>query len=212
MTNLSTGRFKGRKPRGKYHHGELREAVLAAALQTVARQGTAAVTVREIARALGVTNTAVHYHFASRLDLLVALAADGYRHLEVALETAAAGASRPDAALLAVGVAYVRFATTDVGHFRVMFGGELAERREDPELATATADAYRVFTDAVSATLREPGNAAVATIATGAWALVHGLAVLLLDQQIPGQADDPAGVERLTRRVLRQVRFDEGVP
>ena len=205
MDNLSNGKIRGRKPAGQYHHGDLREALLEAAGRVVERDGLPGLTLRSLGREVGVTHMAVYHHYRDRRDLIAGLATRGYERLREAL--AGAVAEHPDArqALVAVGVGYVTFAAAHPGFFRVMFSAELESLRDQEPLRGATAAAYEVFADAMRAAARPGADAAAA--AMSAWALVHGLSMLLLDRQLPGYGADAAAAGRLVGAALREVRF-----
>jgi len=222
MTNLSNGKFR-RKRAGQYHHGDLRQAVLEAAGRVLARDGLQALTMRAVAREVGVTHMAVHHHYPARRDLLAAFAARGYEQLGVAMLDAAkttgkAAGKKPDAGrtFREIGVAYVTFAVADPSRFRVMFSSELEELRDEEPLRGAADTAFAVFTDALEAFAAQERDAGLAgrpadtrMAATAAWALMHGLSVLLLDRQLPGHAADAASAGRLARAMLREVRIGD---
>src|SRR5512142_1408312 len=103
--------------KGRYHHGDLRNALVAAALKLVAKQGVEGFSLREAARAVGVSPAAAYRHFADRSALLRALAHEGLARLALELEDAVASApgapgspARAAAELAALGAAYVEFA------------------------------------------------------------------------------------------------------
>lgn len=183
-----------RRARNTYHHADLRAALLAAARRMLERDGPAALSLREVARRAGVSHNAPYRHFADRAALLAALAAEGFDALAARMREAVAAAA-PARRLGASGAAYVRFALDEPNLFRLMFGG-LVRGREHPELAAAATRAYALLQGETSAA-PESGTRAVA-----AWALVHGLAHLLLDGQIPPVRDDRAAADRLIERIL----------
>jgi AcrR family transcriptional regulator len=176
-----------------YHHGDLPRALLEAAIQAIHEVGPAAVSLRDLARRTGVSHAAPAHHFGDKAGLLTAVATDGFRRLATTLgETYQATGS-----FLEVGVAYVRFAVTHRAHFEVMFRPELY-RTDDPELVRAQ-DAARalLYPPAAEAANRPDGDDVRAGVA--AWSLVHGLATLWLNQNLPPQlGDDP---EQITREV-----------
>lgn len=182
--------------RGKraYHHADLRPALLAAARRMLERDGPAALSLREVARRAGVSHNAPYRHFADRAALLAALAAEGFAALADRLRDATARAP-PAGRLGASGAAYVRFALDEPNLFRLMFGG-LVRGRDHPELAGAAARAYAQLAGETGA----GPDAGPRTVA--AWATVHGLAHLLLDEQIPLARGDRAAADRLIERVL----------
>lgn len=189
---MSTSRRKTRK--ATYHHADLRSALLAAARRMLERDGPAALSLREVARRAGVSHNAPYRHFADRAALLAALAAEGFDTLAARMRAAAEKAV-PARRLGASGGAYVRFALGEPNLFRLMFGG-LVRGRDHPELAAAGARAYAVLQGETAA------SPAAAPRAVAAWAIVHGLAHLLLDEQIPVARGDRAATERLIREIL----------
>ena len=156
----------------RYHHGDLRRAVLEQAAEVIGRDGIASLSLRSIADDLGVSHTAPMHHFGSREGVLNALAVEGFELLEQRLGTAA------PLGFLEVGVAYVEFAVGHPGHFAVMYAPDVLDL-EQPALAQARA---RTFTALLSGTSGRSAEDAVsaAAAATAAWSLVHGLAILIL--------------------------------
>jgi len=182
----------GATPRASrpYHHGDLRAALISAALTVIAEQGTAGLSLRELARRAGVSHAAPAHHFGDKTGLLTAIAAEGYRLLAEATSTA----WQRTGSFLEVGVAYVRFATAHPAHFAVMFRPDLY-RTDDAELSEARTRARAALEVPAGATARaigrDPGTAGLA-----AWALMHGLATLWLT----GNVADP-DPESLARSV-----------
>jgi AcrR family transcriptional regulator len=179
-----------------YHHGDLPRALLEAAVQAILEVGPAAVSLRDLARRTGVSHAAPAHHFGDKAGLLTAVAADGFRRLAVTLrDTYEATGS-----FLEVGVAYVGFAVTHRAHFEVMFRPELY-RTDDPELVRAR-DAAKtlLYPPAAEAANSSDGRDDVRA-GVAAWSLVHGLATLWLNHNLPPQlGDDP---EQITRDVAR---------
>lgn len=189
-----------------YHHGNLRRALLDAALDTIATDGVAALNLRALARRCGVSHAAPTHHFGDRQGLLTAIATEGYDGL--AATTAATWAAT--GSFLEVGVAYVRYAVTHPGHFAVMFRPELVDP-EDPELVRARSASAAMLYGPVDSVAMVDGDAAARRIAaTAAWALVHGIATLWLQGSLRGEPDgridDP---EALTRAAARHL-FEPG--
>ncbi len=135
-----------------YHHGNLREALLRRAVQVIADSGVEAVSLRGLARDLGVSHAAPRRHFADRRALLAALAQEGFRRSLQAMEDGAREAGDdPIARHRALGRSYVRFACEDPAYFRAINHPEVSDL-VDHELAAAK---RRWFT-----TLREGAEAA----------------------------------------------------
>ncbi|NEE41788.1 TetR/AcrR family transcriptional regulator [Streptomyces sp. SID7982] len=154
-----------------YHHGDLRRAILTAALDVIATEGPAALSLRDLARRAGVSHAAPAHHFKDRTGLLTAVAAEGYALFADAL------AGAPD--LRERGVAYVRFAATHPAHFQVMFQPDL-HRADDPDLLAARARATEALRAGV-ADLPSTGRGEDDRLTgVAAWSLAHGFATLLL--------------------------------
>jgi len=196
-----------RKPRQRYHHGNLRRALLDEALATIASEGVEGLTLREIGARLGVSRTALYRHFTDKRALLEAVATEGFRSFREQLVAAWQDGGRGPAGFDAMGVAYVRFAAANPSHYRVMFGGFL-EFDPLPELVTEAAGAFQALVDAL-VTLQRDGLVRgddPETMAGFVWAVVHGVAMLAID----GQLHEPARVEVLTRYALERMRTGIG--
>lgn len=186
-------RVRLRKPRGRYHHGDLRSALVATALRIVAEEGVGALTLRDLARRLGVSHAAPAHHFPDRASLLVALAGEGFLRLGEALAEGAAAAGRGRGAkLLAAGRAYVAFALDHPGSFRVMFGPHVAELPRAPApIARAAEGGYRVLEQAVEG-LVGPSDPRAAPLTFATWSLLHGSCTLFLDGLLTRQLPELA--------------------
>jgi AcrR family transcriptional regulator len=123
--STSTLRHVSRRP---YHHGNLRPALLAAALDTLRSQGAAELSLRELAREVGVSHGAPRRHFPDRQALLDALAEEGFARLGADLRAAVEGAGEDfEQRMHAIAVAYVRFATRDAALLELMFASKHRE-------------------------------------------------------------------------------------
>ena len=192
-----------RKP---YHHGNLRRALLDAALRLVETEGAEALTLRAAARLAGVSQAAPYRHFADKQALLAAVAEEGFRALTEAMRrSAAAHADLPLARLRALGLAYVEFATGHPAHFRVMFGREVADRSAYPSLQAAATETFGLLVEAVAESQRaglvRPGDPQ--ELALSAWSIVHGLSALLVDDQLRALSEKDA--DALARSVTESL-------
>src|SRR3954462_2425760 len=132
-----------RKPRSRYHHGDLRRALLDEAVRTIQQDGIEALTLREAGRRLGVSRTALYRHFRDKSALLAAVARDGFQRFRQDLVTAWDGAGPRRERFERMGRAYVSFAAANPSHYRVMFG-EFRDRCEsDPALQADAAAAFQ---------------------------------------------------------------------
>lgn len=171
-----------KKEAGRYHHGDLRQALLEQALATIRAEGVQALTLREVGRRLGVSRTALYRHFAHKGALLEAVATDGFRRFRASLQAAWDQAGGGIPGLEAMGVAYVRFAVENPSHYRVMFGGHLGPHAS-PELQQEGGAAFETLFNAVTA-LQESGAIRrdnPLLMSRYIWSVTHGMALLSLD-------------------------------
>lgn len=156
-----------------YHHGNLVRAIKEAALLVLAEQGPAALSLRQVSAAAGVSHTAPLHHFGDKRGLLTAIAIDGFESLAESLARARE--------LPALAAAYVEHQLGNPGHAAVMWRTDLL-RADDPRLAEASLAAFRILHRAV-------GDYRGALMA---WSLAHGVSVLA-DRLSPALAE-AAGV------------------
>jgi AcrR family transcriptional regulator len=191
MATQSPGRGPTPRPRRGYHHGDLRRALLEASLEIIEERGVAQLSLRAVARRVGVSHAAPKHHFGDLRGLCCAVAEEGYRQLgeHMARARGAEPGARPIEAFKRVGMAYVDFAARHPGHFRAMFHPELADRADLPSLQRAAEAAYELLLDALRAA-QEAGEVRAGDtrdLALGAWSMVHGLAALAVDRQLRGK-------------------------
>src|SRR6266850_2649537 len=203
-----------RRPRrpNRYHHGDLPQALLDAALRIVKTQGTEALTLRAVARLAGVSQAAPYRHFANKEAILAAVAEDGFRSLMAAMrQSVQACGDMPLGRLRAVGIGYVTFATSHPSHFRVMFGRGMADRSAFPTLRQVASDTLAMVVAAIADCQRaglvraeEPAEG----LALTAWSSVHGLSALLVE----GVLDRPAAevAEMVTRHLFLGLGVRQG--
>ena len=189
-------RHRSRKDRG-YHHGDLRSALIAEARKMLEKAGPEAISFRAIARGTGVSQTAPYNHFASKEQLLATLAAIGFRELEASQAAATKKAGSAEAQVERLGRAYVRFACGHPQLYRLMFGVGMSNWRALPEVASAKKASFGPLQRALAAYLAANGRddtAAVEAAAVTAWALAHGLSMLLIDGalDVSHRGDDAA--------------------
>ena len=174
---MSTSQIAARR----YHHGDLRTALVAEGLKLVESAGAEAISLREVARAVGVSATSVYRHFPDKRALMTALAQEGVRRLDEAQRAAAAGAGAGGGtdAFSAVGCAYVRFALANPGLFRLTF------TYPGIDVGDPTSDAAASLLHDHALALAHGDERQARIVALRAWALVHGLALLMLDGRVP---------------------------
>lgn len=189
-----------REPR--YHHGDLRAALLDAAVAVIAERGAHGLSLRECARRAGVSHAAPYRHFADKDALLLAIARQGYQWLHEAGVASMEGLDDPRERFDAYGVAYVRFALQHPVHVRVMFTLQFEIPEHERNGGT---DAFDLLQETAAAVVGPDHDSLVAAVA--GWALPHGLSMLILDGRIaPERIADEAAVEKLARDIYEMWR------
>jgi AcrR family transcriptional regulator len=189
---------KKKKPADRYHHGDLRNALIAQAWAIVDKRGQSALSMRAVAEALGVSHGAPAHHFADKKALMCELRLQAWRDFANALESAGEG---PDA-LRHMGRAYVSYV---LAHPRRV---ELIFRSSDPSTPAAQAQSMRAWAALSNAVLRHigPARAADARLASvlcvAAWAQAHGLAMLWTDVSLPPGLPQGAAAQQLHEAAL----------
>jgi len=193
-----------RKRADRYHHGDLRRALLQAAVRTIRTHGVDGLTLRGVGSTLGVSRTALYRHFTDKAALLAAVAAEGFRMLREELARAWEESGRALTGFEAMGRAYVRFAVAHPSHYRVMFGADISSA-ENAELVEEGPGAFQVLVDALSELQGQDLARRDDTrqMALFVWAAVHGVAMLAIDGRL---GHEPAAIDGLTRYTTNQVR------
>jgi AcrR family transcriptional regulator len=197
-------------PARPYHHGDLRHALIEAALALVTEEQDWAFSLREVARRAGVSHTAPYNHFVEKQDLLIAVAEAGFERLRDHMRAAVTGVSAADKALLASGKAYIELAIKNPALYRLMLGPTLAKPKGGrPAAARAAADDARTVLEEIVRRGAQTGVFAVspddpldqAKVVFFAWSVVHGLSMALID----GFAEAEFTVEDLVKEIERSV-------
>ena len=181
------------RPRRRYHHGNLRTALIEAGLQLIEEKGVRALTLREIAARVGVSRMAPYRHFPTKEHLLAAISEAGFEQFRETLEGARQSVS-PDfrARLAAMGLAYVRFATEHRAHFEVMFSA--IDTGTDRKISVAGQRAFAVLEETIreAQSRGEVRSGDSVLLAELAWSTIHGISVLGLgtDSLTPGRTTD----------------------
>lgn len=193
-------------PRASYHHGDLKRALLGAALEAVERDGHEALSLAGLADAAGVARSAPYRHFDSRDALLAAAAAEGFELLMEELDLATAGCLPPDFVRRGAG-AVLDFAEHRPNLFRLMFRSELLVRPGGPRLELkGPADlAFRRFEACVSQALPGADERAVKASTIAVWSAVFGFAVLTAEGRIKPFMREPMTPEELRARALEVI-------
>ncbi len=166
-----------------YHHKDLRNALVDEAIAMLADDGSGSLTLRELARRLGVTHTAPYAHFTDKKALLEVVADAGFARLTERIQRARLNANDPISAFEAMGVEYLAFARENANWYRLMFAD--AELTHDPEceMSEEGERAFGALIEAIAA-FAPPPDVDVREFAVALWAFVHGVAMLEIDQRM----------------------------
>lgn len=196
-----------------YHHGDLKNALIKAGVEILAKDGVSGLSLRKVAGRAGVSHAAPYSHFADKQALIAAISTEGFRQLYERVNTVAEEYKRkPSMQLVEVAWAYVQFAMDDRDRFKVMFSGILEKEREYPEFV---AEAQRNFqlvkmiveTNQAAGVLRSgPSD----LVALSAWGIIHGFVMLLLEGQISHTVLEQMSLRELMEFQLKQIMLKGG--
>jgi AcrR family transcriptional regulator len=168
-----------------YHHGDLRAALMRAALSLIEENGVKGLNLSDAARLTGVSVAAPYRHFKDKEALLAAIAAEGFALFRDALASA-------DGRLVEMGVAYVEFALEHPAHFKVMWDSTVPKDK-------AADQAYGLLAQAVHERLPGAPPDKQRALITAAWSIAHGYAALALSGEL-----EAASKQKLNKKLLRQ--------
>jgi AcrR family transcriptional regulator len=202
--------------KGKYHHGDLKNALIQAGSEILAKEGVGSLSLRKVAGRAGVSHSAPYAHFTDKQALIAAISTEGFRLLYERLQ-AASDANRVDPArmLSEVAYAYLSFALDAPASFKVMFSGVLEQEKAYPEFVAMSKQNFLLLVELVelcqAAGLLKAGDPG--QLAVSVWSLVHGFTALLLERQIPGTIRDRAELSVLLCQALNLITLrDVPVP
>jgi AcrR family transcriptional regulator len=194
---------RSRPLKHSYHHKDLRNALIQETLRVLAEGRLATLTLRELARRLGVTHAAPYAHFADKRALLESVAEIGFDRLTSALQAARDRGGDPPAMMEELASAYVRFATEEPDLYRLMFATRELGAADCEALQCAGERAFDVLAACISQFSADWDEERVHDAAFSAWALVHGTAMLVIDARAEKKSDrTPDEIVRIAADLL----------
>jgi AcrR family transcriptional regulator len=183
-----------------YHHGNLREALLSAAVDSIREQGAENLSLRALARVVGVSQTAPYRHFADKNGLLVELARQTFDELSRVTSERIDPALNCADNLLRAGEAYLRYAIANPEKYRLIFGSSITQREQYPQLQTAARSAFNVLLQlmAEGAQRGEFLPTEPMLLANNCWSSIHGFALLTIDG-VFARKEQPLGFDDMLR-------------
>lgn len=175
-----------------YHHGDLRTALIEAGLRLLSDRDLEGLSLREVARAVGVSAPSVYRHFPDKQALMTALAMEGLAQLSAAQHEAVKDAGSDEEVFAVAGRAYVRFALANPALFRLIFASPVLTPAKGDGKAGVISAAGKLMRDGAPHAAAEffttiagaPCDQETVVASVRAYAVVHGLATLMLDGQI----------------------------
>ena len=189
----------------RYHHGDLKNTLLAAARELANEIGVDNFTLREVARRANVSPAAPYHHFLDKQDLIRTLAIEAFRKLTAALNNAKQKKHSPLEQLHAIGVAYVLFAFDHHAEFRFMFRRELCAAIGQPDpLEVAGIDAQSVLYNTIleAQAAKQISQSNPQEIALTLWSVVHGLSTIILESPI-SKTTTATSAKQMAQHVVR---------
>jgi AcrR family transcriptional regulator len=198
-----------------YHHGDLKNALIAAGIDVLAEEGVRGLSLRKVAQRAGVSHAAPYAHYADKQALIAAISTEGYRRLYERLR--AVGERYPGDPLrqLVEGAwAYVQFALQEPDHFRITFSGAIEMEQAYPAFVEMSSKSFALVVEIVAACqaagVLKPGPPELLTVSV--WGLVHGLVSLLLEGQISHTIREQHAPRELLIAALSQILLVELTP
>lgn len=169
-----------------YHHGDLRQVLLAAALSQIEAEGMASLSLRALARLAGVSAAAPYRHFDSKRTLLAALAQQGFEGLGQRLILARDAKTGINERFLAISLAYVEFAVDNPTSYHLMFGSVIDDFSEYSGLRTAADDSFGIVVGLLRELIEAGGGGGLSLDILGGatWSAVHGIASLRISDTL----------------------------
>lgn len=196
-------------PRKKaYHHGDLKNALIEAGADILAKDGVSGLSLRKVAQKAGVSHTAPYAHFVDKQALIAAISTDGFRRLYESIAAAAQQYEGDPARQLIEGAwAYVQFAVSDTDHFKITLSGVVEKEKDYPAFVEMSQRSFALVVQIVEACQQAEvlKGGPPDLIAVGVWGLIHGFVSLILEDQISHTLLDRYSLRDLLILTLNQI-------
>jgi AcrR family transcriptional regulator len=184
----------------RYHHGDLKNALIDAGIKILSEEGIGALSLRKVALRAGVSHAAPYAHFTDKQALIAAISTEGYRKLCERLEaTFRRYEDDPLRQLIESAWAYTSFALEDPAHFKITFSSAVEKEKDYPALVAMSKKSFALVEDVVracqAAGILSPGPTDAVTVSV--WSLVHGFVSLQLESQISHTITERMSVRQL---------------
>ncbi len=192
----------------KYHHGDLKNALIQTGIEILSTQGFHALSLRKVAQRAGVSHSAPYAHFADKQALVAAISTEGYRKLFDCLASAVEQYRHdPLSQLIEAAWAYVQFALREPAHFKITLSGVVEKEQEYPAFVELTRKAFGLLVEVTEACqqagILKPGPSDQMAICV--WSLVHGFTLLILEGQVSSSLMDRLTLREMLIFALNQI-------
>ena len=195
-------------PSKKYHHGDLKNALIKAGVEILAKEGVGGLSLRKVAQRAGVSHSAPYAHFPDKQSLIAAISTEGFNQLYNELEAAIyPHAKSPKKQLVEGAQAYVRFALKNSDTFKIMFSGVLEKEKDYPSFVEISSKTFKLVMEVVQA-CQNAGvlpTAPANLMAVSVWGQVHGIVSLALEGQISHTLLEKKNIESIVSFAMEQM-------
>jgi AcrR family transcriptional regulator len=192
----------------KYHHGDLKNALIKAGVEILSKEGIEGLSLRKVAQRAGVSHSAPYSHFPDKQSLIAAISTEGFKQLYDELSAAIAlHKDNPMQQLMEGAWVYVQFAMSNTDTFNIMFSGVLEKEKEYPSFVEISRKTFEVVVDIVRA-CQEAGvlrSTQPDLMAVSVWGQLHGIVSLVLEGQIPHMVLDRYSTRELVSFAIDQM-------
>ena len=195
-------------PSKKYHHGDLKNALIKAGVEILAKEGVDGLSLRKVAQHAGVSHSAPYAHFPDKQSLIAAISTEGFNQLYAELEAAVSPYSKnPKKQLIEGARAYVRFAEKHTDTFKIMFSGVLEKEKDYPSFVEISSKTFKLVVEVVQACQSAAilPAAPADLMAVSVWGQLHGIVSLALEGQVPHTVLDRHNIQEIVSFAIGQM-------
>jgi len=198
-----------------YHHGDLKNALIAAGIQTLSKEGVSGLSLRQVARRAGVSHAAPYAHFADKQALIAAISTEGYRKLyEKFSRVVEKFKDHPRRQLMEMAWAYMEFALNDTDHFKITLSGVIEKEKDYPAFVELTKKSFALVVNTVEncqkAGVLPAGPSDL--LAVSLWGMLHGIVSLVIEEQISHAILDRVTLKEMLTYSLNLIMLSEIKP
>ncbi|MCR4422839.1 MAG: TetR/AcrR family transcriptional regulator [Spirochaetales bacterium] len=198
----------------KYHHGDLKNALIKAGIEILSQQGISALSLRKVATKAGVSHAAPYAHFKNKQDLIASISSEGFNRIyeKIFIKIKDIPHDLPEKKLKEAALAYLEFALTDSDHFRITFSGIIEKDKEKyPEYIKASKRCFSMVQDIVRECQQKEilRNCPLDEMTMTIWSLVHGFVSLLIDNEFSHNTFESQKPTELLLKILNQITLKE---